>query len=235
MYVMAQSSELLLKLGIDLSDLTLSHSLDVFDATIGLWENQILDCVHKVYSRQSLFIRLPGITDCPRLDQLISDSKVSNHLSPSRQGQKRKANEMAINGSDELDSEAPASKRLFVDSSLRTSNPSALPASPITNTPVLTATASPPSSASMRWPQGLFAVDVALGLQRMETNTADTQEERFAAVFVGYRYAKATFQRHKCTWTKATVQEREAVLSLPRNAVQGSWNHWYKTFSGKPT
>ncbi|KDR76387.1 hypothetical protein GALMADRAFT_268025 [Galerina marginata CBS 339.88] len=255
MYTMANSSELLHKLGIDLNDLAQPHSLDVYHANVGLWENERLDRVRKVHPHQTLFIRVHGIHNCVRLDELSAGMTTGTRaaVSPSQHGFKRKADDMNDGEPDDPGIDSPPRKRFTRTLSTAEELPNATRSANvpfnsatassssihIDNNPPYSAPPSPltstPSSVKSRpWPQGWYASEVGPGMERMdkERSPSSTQEDRFHCVFPGAIWYKPTFQRHKSTWKNSTEHERRCARSLPQDAT-GLWSDWYVKASGK--
>ncbi|KAF8150035.1 hypothetical protein B0H34DRAFT_678955 [Crassisporium funariophilum] len=227
MYSMANFPKLLHKLGINISDLSKLHTLDVYHANVGLWENEKLD---------------PNLT-----------AGLQIVLSPSRCSSKRTAADMNEGKFDDLDTESPLPKRFasifpitenFPDATGPVITPLEAVNAPtsLSNIQINTNTphSNPPSPITTRlsvahpWPQGWYASDVGQGLEKMDVKRVcgSTQEDHFHLVFPHATWFKPTFQCHKSTWKNSTAQERQQAKSLPRNA-DGLWIGWYLKASGK--
>lgn len=84
---------------------------------------------------------------------------------------------------------------------------------------------------SRRWPDGMYARDMAKGFKLMHDAPGEKQAQRFAVVFPGQKFVKATFFRHRAVWKDSRVAEREAAASLPRTE-DGLWSLWHASASG---
>jgi hypothetical protein len=111
MYNMVNSVALLEKLNLNTRSI-----IEVYNMHLGMWEEENINRVFQVVSQQKIFIRLKGVFDCPRFEQL-SVAEVS--LSPGRVSHKRRISNAGF-GEDDL----PSPKRLHLDTSATTSTPS---------------------------------------------------------------------------------------------------------------
>lgn len=249
---MVKSSTLLKILGItDTND-----HIHMYNRTVGLWETEQIDHVFSVRSQQAIFLKLPTVVDCPRLETLL-DSSLTLNSSPSR---KRKVLD-AFSKSELESSSDPYRRKLThdlddvmtpVDGSSSDSNPfvslASFPASNLSDrslhdlsTPSLAHSLAKPTNENLNpirislnrsWPQGMYAQDVARGLSSIKSADASMLADRFAEIFgSAVPYKKSTFLRHQRFWKQSTTKERELALSLPRDD-KGLWDPWYKSMSG---
>lgn len=235
-------------------EINLNDPLDLFN--FGGWNWELINVNHviNVEEHRRILVRRRGVTTCGQIDEFIDlalkeasagmngggnqsgKRKASTPAHSTRTVQAPRLSELQTAASSssstyERSVSTPTSASSHFLSTPASSPPPSSPRSPPPEPEIIDLTISAAFARASAWPDGIYAADMARGINIVANSNEKLLKDKFAAAFPGVKFVKETWHKQRKAWTWSEQGERDAAVALPRDS-QGLWNDWRARSSG---